>query len=260
MCTLIALHRCVPGAPLVVAANRDEVADRPAEGPALRRTPYGVIVAPQDLRAGGTWLGINAVGLVVAVTNRRSGPRDPGRRSRGLLVLEALAARNADEAAEKAEQLEPTTYNAFTLFAADRRRASLVTCLDAPMRLELPPGVHVIDNADPRQPSAKSERLHKKTEAAASGGAAFLLDRLGAICRGHDGYGDPLQDACVHAGRYGTRSSALLRLDDAEGEGALFFADGAPCATEYDDFTPLLRELAGGHQPVAGDPAMRKVS
>ena len=36
MCTLIALHRCVPGAPLVIAANRDEYLDRPAEPPALR--------------------------------------------------------------------------------------------------------------------------------------------------------------------------------------------------------------------------------
>ena len=36
MCTLIALHRCYPDASLVVAANRDEYLDRPAEGPALR--------------------------------------------------------------------------------------------------------------------------------------------------------------------------------------------------------------------------------
>ena len=45
MCTLIALHRTVPGASLVVAANRDEFYDRPAEGPALRSTPSGTATA-----------------------------------------------------------------------------------------------------------------------------------------------------------------------------------------------------------------------
>jgi len=49
VCTLIALHRQISGAPLVIAANRDEYLDRPSEGPALRNTPHGVIAAPRDL-------------------------------------------------------------------------------------------------------------------------------------------------------------------------------------------------------------------
>ncbi len=260
MCTLIVLHRCVPGAPLVVAANRDEFSDRPAEGPKLWQTPHGVIVAPRDLQAGGTWLGLNAAGLVAAVTNRRCESPNPGRRSRGLLVLDALAASSADEAAERMEKLEPATYNPFTLFLADRRSAHAVTCVDSPGRLELGPGVHVIGNADPATTTEKSERLRKKAEAAASGRAALVLDRLATICRGHDGGGDPLQDACVHAGGYGTRSSALLQLGDADGESVLLFADRAPCASEYEDFTPLLRELDRSHRLNAGDSAMRKVS
>ena len=260
MCTLIALHRCVPGAPLVVAANRDEFSDRPAEGPKLRQTPHGVIVAPRDVKAGGTWLGLNAAGLVVAVTNRRCESPDPSRRSRGLLVLDALAARSADEAAARMEKLETATYNPFTLFLADRRSAYAVTYVDFPRRLELGRGVHVIGNADPATTTEKSERLRKKAEAAASGRAALVLDRLAAICRGHDGDGDPLQDACVHAGGYGTRSSSLLKLGDAEGESVLLFTDRAPCASEYEDFTPLLRDLDRSHGLEAGDTAIRKVS
>ncbi|MDH3213164.1 MAG: NRDE family protein [Myxococcales bacterium] len=260
MCTLIALHRCVPGAPLVVAANRDEFSARPAEGPALRRTPHGPIVAPLDLRAGGTWLGLNAAGLFAAVTNRRCESPDPGRRSRGLLVLDALAADSADQAAERMEKLATGTYNPFTLFVADRRSAFAVTCVDSPSLLELRPGVHVIGNADPAKTTPKSERLRKKTEAAASGDAASLLDRLATICRDHDGGGDPLQDACVHAGEYGTRSSALLMLADAGAERALRFVDRAPCAAEYEDFTPLLHELDRSRRFEAGESAMRKVS
>ena len=37
---------------MVIAANRDEFLDRPSEGPALRSTPYGVIVAPRDVLFG----------------------------------------------------------------------------------------------------------------------------------------------------------------------------------------------------------------
>ncbi|HLT35932.1 MAG TPA: NRDE family protein, partial [Enhygromyxa sp.] len=94
MCTIIAALQVWPGRPLVVAANRDEALDRPAIDPrvwapgevAARR-----VLAPRDLRAGGTWLGVNDAGLFVGITNRRAIP-DPRRRSRGELVFEALGA------------------------------------------------------------------------------------------------------------------------------------------------------------------------
>ncbi|MGH0029521.1 MAG: NRDE family protein, partial [Myxococcota bacterium] len=94
MCTLIVLHRCFEAAPLVVAANRDEYLDRPTEGPALRETARGDgrVVAPRDARAGGTWLGLNENGLFAAITNRRCESPDPDRRSRGLIVMDALSA------------------------------------------------------------------------------------------------------------------------------------------------------------------------
>ncbi len=74
MCTLIVLHRCVPGRPLVVAANRDEFLDRPAEEPTLRSTRTGPIVAPLDLEAGGTWVGVSARGVFAGLTNLRPAP------------------------------------------------------------------------------------------------------------------------------------------------------------------------------------------
>ncbi|MCE7958558.1 MAG: hypothetical protein DYH06_11570, partial [Acidobacteria bacterium ACB2] len=85
MCTLVALHRCVPGAHLWVAANRDEFLARPAAGPALRDGRAGAIVAPLDLQAGGTWWGLNAQGVFAAVTNRPAPRPDPALRSRGQL-------------------------------------------------------------------------------------------------------------------------------------------------------------------------------
>ena len=64
---------------LWVAANRDEVLVRPATPP--RRWPGEHFVAPRDEVGGGTWLGLTATGLFVAVTNRFGAPKDERRAS-----------------------------------------------------------------------------------------------------------------------------------------------------------------------------------
>jgi uncharacterized protein with NRDE domain len=249
MCTLIALHHRIPGVVLAVAANRDEFFDRPTQGPALRRTPYGVIVAPRDERAGGTWLGLNGNGVFAALTNRPCPDADPTRRSRGLLVIDALGASRAADAAERVAALPPNAYNPFTLYLADREEAFAVTYDRVPTPVVLGDGVHVIGNADPNgPPTPKLARLSERAERAAAGPAADALDRLADISRAHDGGGSALADACVHSGSYGTRSSTLLRLGDKISEGELRYSDGPPCETRYDDFSPLLRAL----EPVSG--------
>ena len=247
MCTLIALHRCVSGAPLVVAANRDEFCDRPSAGPVLRDTAQGPILAPSDEWAGGTWLGVTPRGLFAAVTNRRCGEPDPRRRSRGLLVLDALGAASAREAAEGIETLPSETYNPFNLFVADREWASVITYDGDPRRTDLEPGAHVIGNVDPAAPPPpKLVRQLEQARAAADAGPDRVLDRLAEVCRDHDGGGDPFGATCVHAGVYGTCSSTLLQLSDSNTGGIFRFADGPPCATEYEDFTHLLRDLSSG--------------
>lgn len=260
MCTLIALHRCVPGAPLVVAANRDEYFDRPSEGPAVRATSYGVILAPRDVKAGGTWLGLNASGLFAALTNRRCAELDPARRSRGLLVVEALEAATADEAAEMIESLPNAAYNPFNLLVADRARAWAFTYDGAATRIPLEPGACVIGNADPTlPPPPKLERIARRAERAAAAGAAGALDALAEVCRSHGG-GGALDDPCVHTPLYGTRSSTLLRLGERDGDGVLRFVEGAPCENDYVDYTPLLGRLYRNARFAGGESPVRKVS
>ena len=230
----------------MIAANRDEFLERPSEGPALRATPHGVIAAPRDVRAGGTWLGLNGAGVFVAVTNRRCAEPDPGRRSRGLLVVDALRWSSAGEAAERLEieNLKPRAYNPFNLLVADSESCLLITYDDAPQLIGLPPGAHVIGNTDPAAPrSPKLAALDREAERAAGAAPDRVLRELAGICRSHGGNGDVLDDACVHAGDYGTRSSTLLQLADTQDDSVFRYADGAPCCTKYDDFTPLLSDL-----------------
>ena len=259
MCTLIALHRCIPGDSLVVAANRDEYEGRPARGPALRETEHGIVVAPLDAQAGGTWLGMNPSGMFAALTNRRADAPDPRRRSRGYLVLDALGAPSAAEAAAAALETPPGAYNPFNLFVADRERAFAISYGAAPSCIELAPGPHVIGNTDLNAPPPpKVARLAERVARLASAPGDCLLERLAELCRGHDGGGAPTDDTCVHAGSYGTRSSTLLRLAESASESELLYADGAPCRTAYRDFTPLLHELRRGPCSLEGELIARR--
>jgi uncharacterized protein with NRDE domain len=244
MCTLILLHRCVDGAPLVVAANRDEYLDRPAAPPALLAGGGLPVAAPLDLRAGGTWLGVNRAGLFAALTNRPTRRPDPARRSRGLLVLDALEQGSAAAAAERLGSLPVGLYNPFNLVLADRDRAFALVYGEAPKLERLEPGAHVIGNADPLAPDVpKVARLRACVEAASRRPAQGVLEALGEICRTHEGSDSPLEDTCIHTPAYGTRSSTLLRLGTGAETDAFRFADGPPCRTAYADFTHLLGAL-----------------
>jgi uncharacterized protein with NRDE domain len=172
MCTLIVLHRCVAGKPLVVAANRDEFFARPAEGPAIRSARSGRILAPRDLEAGGSWVGLSERGVFAGLTNlrptavaptrralgeaggeteARGGRGEPGAsplRSRGEVVMAALEARSAEEAAETLSRLEEGLYNPFQLFVGDARTAALLVYRDRPRIFALEPGLHVVGNVD----------------------------------------------------------------------------------------------------------------
>jgi hypothetical protein len=153
MCFLLLHHRVRDDHPLVLLANRDEDFARAFEGPALRDEVHGIL-APRDLRAGGTWLGVNGSGLVAAITNRR-GPEPRGAlRSRGLLVTDALAHGGAGAAAAWVQaHLADTAYAAFNLLLADGSDAFVVRhdpCEEGVPRegvlLPLAPGVHTVTN------------------------------------------------------------------------------------------------------------------
>ena len=260
MCTLIALHSCVEGVGLVVAANRDEYFDRPSEGPALRTTPAGTIVAPLDVRAGGTWFGVNASRVFVALTNRPTETPDPAMRSRGHVVTDALGGATALEAAEILSTIPAGQHNPFNAFVADGERAFTLVYEEKGELAELEPGAHVVGNADPDDRSnPKIAHVLDAAEQAARHPIDGALGSLSDLCRKHDcgGPHGSLGDPCVHLDAYGTRSSFLLTLGPTDGSAdRLQYCDGPPCKAEYDDFTALLDELTrmggyGGDEPYA---------
>jgi len=150
MCTLILLQRPDHDWPLLLAANRDEMTDRPWLPPGHHWPGQPDVVAGIDRVGGGSWLGLNSDGLVAAIMNRHGtlGPQ-AGMHSRGELVLRALAHESSAVAAAALAQLDPALYQSFNLVVADRREAFwLCHHGDAkPGRIEIhtiPPGLAML--------------------------------------------------------------------------------------------------------------------
>ena len=91
MCSIVILRQSDNEWPLIIGANRDEMASRKCLPPGRHWDDRPHVFAGKDLEAGGTWLGINNEGVVAAIMNRMDtlGPMED-KRSRGELVLEAL--------------------------------------------------------------------------------------------------------------------------------------------------------------------------
>ena len=122
MCTLVILRRPGHRWPVLIGANRDEMIDRASKPPGRHWPDRPELVAGLDTLAGGSWLGVNDWGVAAAVLNRHGslGPA-PDRRSRGVLVLEALDHADAAAAARALVDLDPEAYRTFNLIIADDR-------------------------------------------------------------------------------------------------------------------------------------------
>lgn len=113
MCLLLFAHGVHPDYPLVVLANRDEFHRRPTA--AAQWWAEGDILAGRDLEAGGTWMGVSLAGRFAAVTNYRDpASHQPGLRSRGAVVVEALRAPDARGFLDRL-RAEGGAYNGFNL-------------------------------------------------------------------------------------------------------------------------------------------------
>src|SRR6201999_151575 len=93
MCTVLILRHVHPELPLILAANRDELFERPTTGPQLLPGTPRFFVPRLDQARGGTWMGVTDTGFFVGLTNQR-GSQNLGvaPRSRGEVVLQTLRA------------------------------------------------------------------------------------------------------------------------------------------------------------------------
>ena len=252
MCFILVLTRAHDRYPLIVAANRDESRTRPTTPP--HRWPgEPSIVAGRDTLAGGTWLGVNALGLLAAITNRREEaagegdpanypapteaarrrvPTDPSLPSRGGLCLGALHEPSLEAAAAYAEsELRRSKWNPFNLLCATVEGAWVKNWREETWALQ--PGAHVVTNeGDPDHLAFPMVKRGRELIAALdyrSMPLDALFLSLEAICRDTEGP----HPICRPGGERGTVSSSLIALDSAGRLAAYWHADGPPCQFPY---------------------------
>ncbi|MEF8782589.1 MAG: NRDE family protein [Haloarculaceae archaeon] len=240
MCTLTLAWQVFEDAPLVVAANRDERVDRPSEPPEVRDWETQVI-APLDAKAGGTWLGYNEHGVLVAVTNRWTDGDLSGDRSRGLLVRNALRHESAENAVRYVErELDTRSYAGFNLVVADATAAVLVEWGGRRQIRHFDPGVHVVVNVGvdgaytipahrseaAQEQAANADAVRTALQPEPGEGSWEWLDRAVDVISDHE-YG-----VCIHRDGFGTRSSSLVHVAE---NGVIYeYADGPPCRTAFE--------------------------
>ena len=121
MCLILFSHSDHPKYALVLAANRDEFYDRPTRPSQFWEKTPGIL-AGQDLRNKGTWLGITRTGRIAALTNfRNPGAQKENTPSRGLLVTGFLTGQDAPLVDMQTVSAEGHRYNGFNLIAGDSK-------------------------------------------------------------------------------------------------------------------------------------------
>jgi uncharacterized protein with NRDE domain len=265
VCLLVALSGVVPGAPLIMAANRDEWYGRPAVAMTTLREAGPRVLGGRDELAGGTWLAVNEHGVVAGLTNQPSaGGRDVTRRTRGEIPLAFAAYPSAAEAVSAVcATLDPSDYNPCWLLVGDRETLFFVEAAGGarPQAEELGPGLHVLENAPLGTSSAKAEQVATLVAAERAARAMApppgdgsgpgetpdtVTGALAAVLRDHRPVPGPLAPdrpaaisaACVHTAGYGTRSSLIVTVP-AAGLPRLRAADGPPCQVPLRDVTGL---------------------
>lgn len=237
MCLLVLAWAAHPRYRLVVAANRDEYHERPAASLAKWPEPPGIL-AGRDLRAAGTWLGIDPARRFGVVTNFRELQRPRAQApSRGGLIPRYLA--GAQGAQQFFAQLEASgpEYSGFNLLLSDGGSLWYGSNRATPFARELRAGVYGLSNELLDTPWPKLLRVKARFQqwlaqanATAAGLFALLADRTpsapgdaplptGGLPREWERI---LSAPFVVHPTYGTRCSTVLLLEPG---GVLYLAE-----------------------------------
>jgi uncharacterized protein with NRDE domain len=241
--------------PVMLLANREELYVRPTAGPRLfpRERDSPAWLGGLDLVAGGTWLGVNEWGLIVAVTNRtkQSLPENPP--SRGVLCRSLLRFRETASAMVAGlRELEANQFAGCNLLIVDRHRACVIEAGDSLTKTALTAGLHLIANAelnptgDPR-----IERVRREFGRTDPANADDWFREARRICQLTSEGVEPA--ISLSGSDRGTVSSTVIGLANNAHGSRYWYAPGPPASTPYDNYAPLLRQLLSGGAPDARD-------
>jgi uncharacterized protein with NRDE domain len=211
MCLVLIALDAHPDYPLIVAANRDESHQRPAQG-LHWWSDRPDVAGGRDALAGGTWMAVRADGRCAAVLNDARIAAPPGAPSRGSLVPDFLGVADPRDTIE-AIHARAGTYAGFHFLGVDGGRGWCVSqSLAEPRALE--PGVHGVDNDGLDSGGARLEHARSRFASLLRHGPATqsLLGLLADDSEPGPGGGDR-RPVFVRGDDFGTRCSTVFRID-----------------------------------------------
>lgn len=236
MCLIVFSWQVVCNHPLIAVANRDEYYSR-ASAPAGWWADHPNIFAPRDLQAGGTWMGLAKLDYeghkFAAVTNVRDGSEMMANApTRGQLVSDYLSGHDTIENFIERIAAKADSYNGFNLLLGEiskekqeLRWFSNRNTTNPKNGQILVPGIYGLSNGDldspwPKVSKTKAELASLLCQRAPQEayfemlsntlpapdvrlpdtGVSLDTERL-------------LSSVCIQSEHYGTRSSAMLKLN-----------------------------------------------
>jgi uncharacterized protein with NRDE domain len=226
MCLLLFALQSHSHYKLIVAANRDEFYNRPtAPAQWWKESPF--LLAGQDVKEGGTWMGITRQGKFAAITNYRDDtPRNEDSPSRGFIVKDYLTENLATLDFLKKLERSASKFNGFNLVIGDINQIYFYSNRQEKIEL-LSPGLYGLSNGLLNTPWFKVTKGREKLRQ--------ILTRDGMLTR--ENLLDLLQDRAmapedrlpktgvskewekilspifIASPLYGTRSSTVLMVD-----------------------------------------------
>ncbi|WP_340104993.1 NRDE family protein [Rhodohalobacter sp. 8-1] len=226
MCLIVFSYNHHKKYPVILAGNRDEFYGRDARQAHFWDTSPPLL-AGKDLRAGGTWLGVNQNGEFGAITNFRDldNPIN-GERSRGEIIPEFLTQPGPPKKKLSRIQKNSSAYSGFNLLAGNANQIFYLNNVNRQFQ-SVKPGIHGISNAFLDTPWPKVEKaksLFKKVVQSEKinpeeifqllqDSESFPLEKLP-----NTGLSPEMEKAVspifIETDDYGTRCSSLLTIDN----------------------------------------------
>jgi hypothetical protein len=158
MCTIVIDFKPKDKWPVIIGANRDEILNRPWKSPGKNWPTKPNIFGGLDVIGKGSWLAINSNRVVASITNRTKtlGPITD-KKSRGLIIIEALEQNTAKSALESMRNIDFDAYQDFNLLLADQNHAFVIQLnsknKDKISEKIILPGLHMITSKNIDDPS-----------------------------------------------------------------------------------------------------------
>ena len=146
MCLIVFAYKMHADYPLIFAGNRDEIYGRPTEDARIWNTEPEM-VAGRDLKAGGTWAGINANGRMSAITNFRDIKSiKPAAPSRGHIVKDSLLTSRPVGVFMEDLSKKASLFNGFNLLTGSADELYWLNSVRQDV-IQLEPGIYGLSNA-----------------------------------------------------------------------------------------------------------------